>query len=76
MVGFDVFKTYLAVKNHFTTDYDYQRYGGRVTAKLESFTKGQIGTSFINYLKDIMNEIYWIILLLILLLTVINGLVI
>ena len=30
---------YLAVKNHFTTDYDYQRYGGRVTAKLESFTK-------------------------------------
>ena len=37
--GFDVFKTYLAVNNHFTTDYDYQRYGGRVTAKLESFTK-------------------------------------
>ena len=37
--GYDVFKTYLAVKNHFTTDYDYQRYGGRVTAKLESFTK-------------------------------------
>ena len=37
--GFDVFKTYLAVKNHFTTDYDYQKYGGRVTAKLESFTK-------------------------------------
>ena len=26
-----------------------------------------IGTSFINYLKDIMNEIYWIILLVILL---------
>ena len=37
--GFDVFKTYLAVKNHFTTDYDYNKYGGRVTAKLESFTK-------------------------------------
>ena len=37
--GFDVFKTYLAVKNHFTTDYDYDKYGGRVTAKLESFTK-------------------------------------
>ena len=37
--GFDVFKTYLAVKNHFTTDYDYSKYGGRVTAKLESFTK-------------------------------------
>ena len=37
--GFDVFKTYLAVKNHFTTDYDYIKYSGRVTAKLESFTK-------------------------------------
>ena len=37
--GFDVFKTYLAVKNHFTSDYDYEKYGGRVTAKLESFTK-------------------------------------
>jgi len=37
--GFDVYKTYLAVKNHFTTDYDYVRYNGRVTAKLESFTK-------------------------------------
>jgi len=37
--GFDVFKTYLAVKNHFTTDYDFNKYGGRVTAKLESFTK-------------------------------------
>ena len=37
--GFDVFKVYLAVKNHFTSDYDYHKYGGRVTAKLESFTK-------------------------------------
>lgn len=37
--GFDVFKVYLSVKNHFTTDYDYFKYGGRVTAKLESFTK-------------------------------------
>ena len=37
--GFDVFKTYLAIKNHFTTDYDYVRYNGRITAKLDSFTK-------------------------------------
>ena len=37
--GFDVYKTYLAIKNHFTTDYDYIRYGGKVTAKLETFTK-------------------------------------
>ena len=37
--GFEVFKIYVAVKSHFTTDYDYAKYGGRVKAKLESFTK-------------------------------------
>ena len=38
--GFEVYKRYLAVKNHFTTEsYDYGKYGGRVTAKLDSFTK-------------------------------------
>ena len=38
--GFEVFKIYLAVKIHFTTDsYDFSKYGGRVTASLESFTK-------------------------------------
>ena len=37
--GFEVFKIYVAVKSHFTTDYDYTKYGGRVKAKLDSFTK-------------------------------------
>ena len=38
--GFDVYKTYLAVKLHFTSDtYDYYKYGGKVNAKLETFTK-------------------------------------
>lgn len=38
--GFDVFKIYLAVKNHFTSDsYDYARYGGKTNASLDSFTK-------------------------------------
>lgn len=38
--GFDVFKTYLAVKLHFTSDkYDYHKYGGKVNCKLETFTK-------------------------------------
>lgn len=37
--GFDVYKIYLAVKLHFTTDYDYHKYEGRVNANLESFTK-------------------------------------
>ena len=38
--GFEVFKTYLAVKLHFTTDsYDYNKYEGKVNCKLETFTK-------------------------------------
>jgi len=37
--GFDVFKTYLGIKLHFTTDYDYIDYGGKVNCKLETFTK-------------------------------------
>jgi len=38
--GFEVFKTYLAVKLHFTTDsYDYHKYEGKVNCKLDTFTK-------------------------------------
>ena len=38
--GFEVFKLYLAIKLHFTTDtYDYEEYGGKVNCKLETFTK-------------------------------------
>ena len=38
--GFDVYKTYLAVKLHFTTaTYDYYKYGGKVNTKLDTFTK-------------------------------------
>ena len=38
--GFDVYKVYLGVKLHFTTDsYDYIRYGGKTNAKLDTFTK-------------------------------------
>ena len=73
--GFDVFKTYLAVKNHFTTDYDYNKYGGRVTAKLESFTKRPDRYFFHKLSKNIMKKTYLISLLVILLLTVISGFV-
>jgi len=37
--GFDVFKIYLAVKLHFTTNYDFFEYGGKVNCKLDTFTK-------------------------------------
>ena len=38
--GFEVFKCYLAIKLHFTTDtYNYVEYEGKVNCKLETFTK-------------------------------------
>ena len=38
--GFDVYKIYLGVKLHFTTNsYDYHKYTGKVNATLDSFTK-------------------------------------
>jgi hypothetical protein len=38
--GFDVYKIYLGVKLHFTTDtYDYIKYEGKVNCKLDTFTK-------------------------------------
>ena len=38
--GFDVFKVYLGVKLHFTTDtYDYIKYEGKVNCKLDTFSK-------------------------------------
>ena len=37
--GFDAYKTYLALRQHFTSDYDYFKYNGKVRAKTESFLK-------------------------------------
>jgi len=37
--GFNAYKLYLAVKNHFTTNYDYFKYNGKVNAKEDSFLK-------------------------------------
>ena len=40
MTPFDVYKTYLAFKNHFTKEnYDYFKYCGKSRASLESFHK-------------------------------------
>ena len=37
--GFEVYKTYLAVKLHFTSaSYDYNKYEGKINAKLDTFT--------------------------------------
>ena len=40
MTPFEVYKTYLALKNHFTKDnYDYHKYCGKVRASLQAFYK-------------------------------------
>ena len=36
--GFDVFRVYMAVKLHFTTNYNYFDYDGKVNIKLDTFT--------------------------------------
>ena len=56
--GFDVFKVYLAVKLHFTSNYDYFEYDGKVNCKLETFTKKEmIDIFFINLHKIRKDEI-------------------
>ena len=38
MTGYEVYKTYLALRMHFTNEkYDYQKYRGKVTASEKSF---------------------------------------
>ena len=37
--GFNAYKVYLALKNHFTSDYDYFKYHGKMKVKEESFLK-------------------------------------
>ena len=38
MTGFEVYKMYLALKQHFTRDnYDYQKYNGKVSASEKAF---------------------------------------
>lgn len=39
MNEFDVYKTYIAIKLHFTTDYDYHKYNGKCNATVSSFRK-------------------------------------
>ena len=40
VIPFDVYKSYLGLKNHFTKEkYDYHRYGGKSRASLDSFYK-------------------------------------
>jgi len=35
--GFDIYIRYLALKKHFSSDYDYHKYNGKVRAKIDTF---------------------------------------
>lgn len=37
--GFSAYKTYLALKSHFSSDYDFFKYNGKIRASQESFLK-------------------------------------
>jgi hypothetical protein len=39
MTPFDAYTKYLALKNHFTSDYDYFQYGGKVSARQDAFER-------------------------------------
>ena len=39
MTDFEVYKIYLALKLHFSSDYDYIKYNGKVNASLASYQK-------------------------------------
>ena len=39
MTDFDVYRTYLGIKLHFTSDYDYIKYGGKLNASFQSYEK-------------------------------------
>jgi len=39
MTGFDVYKEYIALKNHFAGNYDYHKYGGKIKANYNSYEK-------------------------------------
>lgn len=39
MTPYDAFVKYLAIKNHFSSDYDYFQYNGKVSARQDSFEK-------------------------------------
>lgn len=48
---FEMYKHYIALKTHFSTDYDYFVYGGRINAKLEYLRKRNDASFFVKASK-------------------------
>ena len=75
--GFDVYKIYLAVKNHFTANLMIMKnMVEKLMSNLKALQKEMTDTFFISCLKDLINKKLLLILLVIFLLVIISGLVI
>ena len=55
--GFDAYRLYLAINNHFYTDYDFFKYNGKVPAKLPSFLKRNDKYHFAKLAKEHRDEL-------------------
>ena len=43
MEAFDAYKIYMALKAHFNSDYDFNKYGGKTTVTKQSYLKRKDG---------------------------------
>tara|TARA_B110000037_G_scaffold202786_1_gene245268 strand:- start:519 stop:1199 length:681 start_codon:yes stop_codon:yes gene_type:complete len=48
---FEAYKIFLAMKSHFNNEYDYVKYNGKITAKLESYSKRKDKYTFVQLSK-------------------------
>lgn len=55
MTDYEVYKAYIGIKLHFTTDYDYVKYNRKVNASLESYKKRK-DQFFFKKLSRIFNQ--------------------
>ena len=42
MDAFDAYKVYIALKSHFNSDYDFNKYHGKTSVSLDSFLKKEV----------------------------------
>ena len=48
---FEAYRIFLAMKSHFNNDYDYVKYNGKISAKLESYSKRKDKYTFVQLSK-------------------------
>jgi hypothetical protein len=56
MNPFEVYQNYLALKLHFTTDYDFFKYNGKVSASINSFEKRKDKYQFLKLSKKLSDD--------------------